>query len=351
MYPPASESGTRTVTGPRAGSHSRSESGYSQGRSDGGFSQERAETATQGRSEGGFSQGSSVYGRRSATYQGSEAYTQGTTTYVQGSGTYTQGSDTYKPVTSTYTDDTYTQGSDTYTQGSRTESPPPPPVPPKSPTTPRATRTQRSETPVMPTTSKTPNPLPEDKFADWQDRTPQAGEKIPYSNTMLLTPKTIGSSMTPRTQAGMMTPRTPGGRLGKALSEASTAPTSAEGLMRQRMSREIVNSVPVPSESEAIVLGHNGPDLIQINALQYLNMHVPPPFEWLCTQVVLYPNVLILDWIAPTGGRGVVTIDLVNCTEVQSAPSPSHPSARDDVGSVAVTLESPELAETLCPFQ
>jgi hypothetical protein len=58
-----------------------------------------------------------------------------------------------------------------------------------------------------------------------------------------------------------MTPRTPGGRFGKALSEASTAPTSAEGLMRQRMSREIVTSVPVPSESEAVGLGHNGRDV------------------------------------------------------------------------------------------
>ncbi|QRW01551.1 hypothetical protein RhiLY_00548 [Ceratobasidium sp. AG-Ba] len=351
MYPPASESGTRTVTGSRAGSHSRSGSAYSQGRSDGGFSQERAETPTQGRSEGGFSQGSSAYGRRSATYQVSEAYTQGTTTYVQDSGTYTQGSNTYVPATSAYTKDTYTQGSDTYTQGSRTESSPPPPVPPKSPTTPRATRTQRSETPVMPTTPKTPNPLPEDKFADGQDRSPQAGKKTPYSNTMPLTPKTIGSSMTPRTQAGVMTPRTPGGRLGKALSEASTAPTSAEGLMRQHMSREIVNSVPVPSESEAIVLGHNGQDPIRINALWYLNVHAPPPFEWLCTQAVLYPNVLILTWIAPAGGRGVVTLDLVKYTEVRSAPSPSHPSARDDVGIVAARLQSPELAETLCLFQ
>jgi hypothetical protein len=65
-----------------------------------------------------------------------------------------------------------------------------------------------------------------------------------------------------------MTPRTPGGRFGKALSDASTAPTSAEGLFRQRMSREIVNSVPVPSESEAIGLGHGGQD-VSVSALGY----------------------------------------------------------------------------------
>ncbi|QRV75841.1 hypothetical protein RhiJN_10835 [Ceratobasidium sp. AG-Ba] len=143
----------------------------------------------------------------------------------------------------------------------------------------------------------------------------------------------------------------PGGRLGKALSEASTAPTSAEGSMRQRMSREIVNSVPVPSESEVVVLGHNGQDPIRINALWYLNVHALPPFEWLRTQAVLYPNVLILTWIAPTGGCGVVTLNLANCTEVRSVPPPSHPSACDDVGSVAARLQSPGLAETLCPFQ
>lgn len=90
---------------------------------------------------------------------------------------------------------------------------------------------------------------------------------------------------------------------------------------------------------------------MRISALWYLNVHAPPPFEWLRTQAVLYPNVLILTWIAPTGGRGVVTLDLVNCTEVRSAPSPSHPSARDDVGSVAARLQSADLAETLCPFQ
>ncbi|QRV92824.1 proteophosphoglycan 5 [Ceratobasidium sp. AG-Ba] len=180
----------------------------------------------------------------------------------------------------------------------------------------------------MPTTPKTPNPHHEDKFVDWQERTPQPGDKTLYMNMMLLTPKTIGSSIIPRMRPGTMTLRTLGGRLGKALSEASTAPTSAEGLMRQRMSRKIVNSVPVPSKSKAIVLGHNGQDPIRINALWYLNVHAPPPFEWLRTQAVLYRNVLILTRIAPTGGRGVVTLDLI-----------------------ALRSESAELVETLCPFQ
>jgi hypothetical protein len=45
--------------------------------------------------------------------------------------------------------------------------------------------------------------------------------------------------------------------------------------------------------------------------------------------------MLVLSWIAPAGGRGVVTLDLLNCTEVRSVPSPTHPSAADDVGTIA----------------
>ncbi|KAG8737112.1 hypothetical protein FRC11_002207, partial [Ceratobasidium sp. 423] len=108
----------------------------------------------------------------------------------------------------------------------------------------------RAMTPVTP---KTPNPTAEDKFADWQDRTPQAGDKtrMPYTAAVLLTPhmgtpKTIAGTMMPKTQTGVMTPHTLGGQYGKALSEASTVPTSTEGLMRQWISCEVVTSVPVP---------------------------------------------------------------------------------------------------------
>ena len=79
---------------------------------------------------------------------------------------------------------------------------------------------------------------------------------------------------------------------------------------------------------------------------------------------MLYPNTLLLSWIAPGGGRGVVTLDLVNCNEVRSVPSPSHPSAVDDIGTVAARLqmeqagmagvgggEDWDLVEMLCPFQ
>lgn len=56
-----------------------------------------------------------------------------------------------------------------------------------------------------------------------------------------------------------------------------------------------------------------------------------------------------------------MTLDLLNCTEVRSVPSPMHASARDDVGTVAAAAQSGEsgggtgeelsLMELLCPFQ
>ena len=93
--------------------------------------------------------------------------------------------------------------------------------------------------------------------------------------------------------------------------------------------------------------------------LWYLNVHAEPPYRWQRCEAVLYPSAILLWWIAPGGGRGVVTLDLVNCNEVRSVPSPSHPSARDDVGTIAAREQMAEqgasaewdLVEMLCPFQ
>ncbi|KAG8745335.1 hypothetical protein FRC11_013128, partial [Ceratobasidium sp. 423] len=179
---------------------SRSEATLSQGHSEGSYSQGWSEGHySQGHSEGGHTQGSatsSTYICRTSTYQDSQAYTP----------TYTQ-STTYVPSTEEYSEgsEAYTQEeAETYTRGSCT----PPPIPPKSPHTPCGARTpttlKRAMTPVTP---KTPNPTAEDKFADWQDRTPQAGDKTgtPYTAAVLLTPhmgtpKTIAGTMTPKTQ-------------------------------------------------------------------------------------------------------------------------------------------------------
>ncbi len=96
--------------------------------------------------------------------------------------------------------------------------------------------------------------------------------------------------------------------------------------------------------------------------LWYLNVHAPPPYRWQRCQALLYPHMLLLSWIAPGGGRGIVTLDLLNCIEVRSVPSPQHPTAQDDVGTIAARTQSEHadvsgevgdmaLMETLCPFQ
>ena len=100
---------------------------------------------------------------------------------------------------------------------------------------------------------------------------------------------------------------------------------------------------------------------LRIGLLWYLNVHAPPPYRWQRCQAVLYPNMLLLSWIAQGGGRGIVTLDLLNCTEVRSVASPTHPSAQDDVGTLAAKAQTANaqaegfgelgLMETLCPFQ
>ena len=66
--------------------------------------------------------------------------------------------------------------------------------------------------------------------------------------------------------------------------------------------------------------------------------------------------MLLLSWLAPGGGRGIVALDLLNCTKVQSAYSPLHPLARDDVGTLAASQQTNDRdgqspMDTLVPFQ
>lgn len=59
-----------------------------------------------------------------------------------------------------------------------------------------------------------------------------------------------------------------------------------------------------------------------------------------------------------------MTLDLLNCTEVRSVPSPTHPTAKDDIGTIAAQTQANDqddpdldhlgdmnLVEALCPFQ
>ncbi|KAG5637894.1 hypothetical protein H0H81_002779 [Sphagnurus paluster] len=94
---------------------------------------------------------------------------------------------------------------------------------------------------------------------------------------------------------------------------------------------------------------------LHIGLLWYLNVHDTAPFRWQRCQALLYPQLLLLSWLSPGGGRGIVALDLLNCTSVQSAPSPTHPSARDDIGTIAAKSQGSErdgqtLMDMLVPF-
>ncbi|EGO01064.1 hypothetical protein SERLA73DRAFT_151625 [Serpula lacrymans var. lacrymans S7.3] len=117
------------------------------------------------------------------------------------------------------------------------------------------------------------------------------------------------------------------------------------------------SGIPPPFDmAELGAYARNSQEPLRIGLLWYLNVHSAPPFRWQRCEALLYPNMLLLSWIAPGGGRGVVTLDLLNCTEVRSVPSPTHSSAREDVGTMAAKTqaeekETPALMELLCPFQ
>ena len=61
------------------------------------------------------------------------------------------------------------------------------------------------------------------------------------------------------------------------------------------------------------------------------------------------------------GGRRIITLGLLNFTEVRPVSSPTHPSSQDDVDTIATKAQTVNaqaegfgelnLMETLCPFQ
>ncbi|KAH0831167.1 hypothetical protein J3R83DRAFT_13743 [Lanmaoa asiatica] len=117
------------------------------------------------------------------------------------------------------------------------------------------------------------------------------------------------------------------------------------------------NIIPPPFDmTDSGAYARDSREPLRIGDLWYLNVHSGPPYRWQRCEALLYPHMLLLSWIARGGGRGVVTLDLLNCTEVRSVPSPSHPSAKEDVGTIAARAQiaegdSPPLMELLCPFQ
>lgn len=88
-------------------------------------------------------------------------------------------------------------------------------------------------------------------------------------------------------------------------------------------------------------------------------MHATPPYRWQRCEALLFPNMLRLTWLAPGGGQGVVTLDLLNCIEVRSTFSLTHSEVQDDVGTIAALAQARDpidkddelLMEMLSPFQ
>ncbi|KAI6107774.1 hypothetical protein EDD16DRAFT_1868839, partial [Pisolithus croceorrhizus] len=223
-----------------------------------------------------------------------------------------------------------------------------------------ASRTASNTTNVTPTVSSLRRPQTSPRspltsvrniIAAWKDRTPSLDK----------TPKSPSETTTsPPTNTG------PGGRgdglfsLRRRVSQRERAQDDAENSngLRPATPKSMSSSI-IPPPFDMTELGAYARDSrepLRIGVLWYLNVHSGPPYRWQRCEALLYPHMLLLSWIAPGGGRGVVTLDLLNCTEVRSVPSPTHSSAREDVGTIAARTQvaegqGPDLMELLCPFQ
>jgi len=77
----------------------------------------------------------------------------------------------------------------------------------------------------------------------------------------------------------------------------------------------------------------------RIGWVWYCNIHKFPLYKWERCRVLFYPHMLLLTWITPNGGRGLFTLDLLNCDRVVLGPIPS---TQDDLRSIAARLQSAE---------
>ncbi|KAF9224785.1 hypothetical protein BS17DRAFT_731403 [Gyrodon lividus] len=190
--------------------------------------------------------------------------------------------------------------------------------------------------------------------AAWKERTPSLGKTQSSTESTVSLPIKTEGLFSLRRRASRAEYR--------ARERASGSQTSSQnadnGNNHPTTPKSVNNSIiPPPFDmSELGAYARDSREPLRIGVLWYLNVHSGPPYRWQRCQVLLYPHVLLLSWIAPGGGRGVVTLDLLNCTEVRSVPSPTHPSAEEDVGTIAAQAQVAEgdshpLMELLCPFQ
>ncbi|TCD63586.1 hypothetical protein EIP91_005194 [Steccherinum ochraceum] len=198
--------------------------------------------------------------------------------------------------------------------------------------------------------------------AAWKERTPSLNKSSRAALSTSTSPPEAGGSgeglfsMRRRAERGSqrLRGRAMGNRRGSG-SEVSAGPSGP----RSPRSGTATQSTPFDlSELGQLASVEGNQEPSRIGELWYLNVHGSEPYRWQRCQALLYPHMLLLSWIAPGGGRGIVTLDLLNCTEVRSAPSPTHREASDDVGTIAAQDQSreavdqaeAELAQILSPF-
>lgn len=86
-----------------------------------------------------------------------------------------------------------------------------------------------------------------------------------------------------------------------------------------RGSGESFEGVGVPGNEEPLRVG----------TLWYLHVHTGDEhFRWIKCKAVLFSSQLQLTWVEAGGGKAIIGLDLLNCHEVRSVPSPTHASAR-----------------------
>ncbi|KDR80127.1 hypothetical protein GALMADRAFT_153814 [Galerina marginata CBS 339.88] len=193
------------------------------------------------------------------------------------------------------------------------------------------------------TSSRSPLPSVRNVVGLWKERTPPANRPREKS-----APESVSSVSTPQAPV-------PSGS--GAPSPTATGPILEDfgGNASVRSGGGVFSTGPFDTNGSCNYSQSNEPP-IHIGHLWYLNVHASPPYRWQRCQAAFYPHMLLASWLSPGGGRGVVTLDLLNCTDIKSTPSPASPHARDDVGTIAARQQSgelggqPGLTDVLAPF-
>ncbi|KAF4603193.1 hypothetical protein EYR38_003603 [Pleurotus pulmonarius] len=186
--------------------------------------------------------------------------------------------------------------------------------------------------------------------AAWKERTPASGARAGGRTSSVTSTTPPGEG-----EGGLFGIRRGARRVGQRIGQAIMGGPE----------ESVTSATPRSARSSGLPPGLDIADLIpytqtneqpqHIGLLWYLNVHASPPYRWQRCQALLYPHMLLLSWLAPGGGRGIVAVDLLNCTNVQPVLTPTHPTARDDVGTIAAMRQSNEpdgqpLMDILVPF-